>query len=323
MALSDWFNEYRVSQDACNRILRRAGLPPAARVERVPRGEVNAVFEVVLADDRRVMLKVQIRPGRPVDHLVREQEMCRLLVCQSRLRVPEVLTVDSAQDLLPHNYSLLSHLPGVDAADVLSELAVEEQRSLFRALGQILAGIHAVPVRPVPAHSALPLSRSSCEWDGLQEHAFRVTMERHRAYGFLPEWQLREAEAAWARTASLRDVPRLSLLHGDFQPANIKVDPSCSAVLGVYDFDQADVGRPEHDLSALELWVAEDREDLREQFHDGYSEVLPLVSDFTERVRAYALLRGLQLILAYQGPVRWKLGGATPEMIARLAAGTG
>jgi aminoglycoside phosphotransferase (APT) family kinase protein len=315
--MSDSFREYQVSVEECNRALSHAGLPPATVVTRIPRGEVNAVFTVTLADERRVILKVQLRPGRPAAHLLREREACDRLRRVTRIPVPEVLALDTTRELLPYGYSVLSYLEGEDAADVFPRLGSEGQRRLFRALGGTLAEIHAVPLPE--EETALPVRRSAEEWDEAQERAFETAVAWHAGRVFLPAWLLREAEARWAEGTA--GGPELCLLHGDFQPSNVRVSRR-HFITGVCDFDQTDIGRAEFDLAALEMWLPEGRADLREAMYEGYAEVRPVTPALQEGVQRNMLLRHLQSMVAYEGPVRGPHGGgSSAEAIARAVVG--
>ncbi len=316
------FWEYRVSPEECNRILNRAGLPPAVAIARIPRGEVNAVFDVSLVDGRRVIFKVQIRPGRPAEHLLREREACDLLRRATRVPVPEVLAVDVSREVLPYRYSLLTFLEGADAVDALGTLTLEDQRLVARSLGRRLAEVHGVTASAWP-EPALPWRRSRAEWTAMVEEQFRDVVRKHRRRGFVPRPVLEQAEALWEEVRPRLGRGHFGLLHGDGHLANAKMSASTREIGGLFDFDQTDVGEAEFDLAPMETWRLDGWEEcLREEFYDGYQGARPLAPGHEARVRGYTLLRYLRTLWAYQGPVQHEHGGGVnAEAVARLVTG--
>ena len=311
------FRGYQVPLDQCNRILQKASLAEAHSVCRFPRGEVSACFALELADESRVVLKVQIRTSAP-QLLFAEREACALL-CAAGVPVPEVLRVDVSEEVLPHGYSLLTWLPGQDVVDALPGLEPADRRQVVRSLGRRLAQVHAVR-RPAADASVLPWRRTIDKWAAERECEFRKLVREHRLRGFIPRCVLDRAEAAWEKWHQYLGHGHLCLLHGDGNLANAKVCCSRPEVTGIFDFDQTDVGEAEFDFAPMETWRLEGWEEhLRAEFHAGYREQLPFAPGHGDRVRAYTLLRDLRIVLAYQGPNRPPYGaGSSTETIQRL-----
>jgi len=316
--VADVFRDYSVSLDECAAILRRASLPGARAVRRIPRGEVNCLFDVELVDGRRVVLKVQVRGPRP-EALHREREACSLLA-KAGIRGPSVIDTNTSRDLIPSNYSLLSYVPGLDGDAALKEFSSAEQAEVFRWLGRTLGRIHAIDVAGEPTVCALPAGRPAAEWAAMQSRRFEAAHMRHKQHGYLPGRILDDARAFWAERRSLLGRGRrLCLLHGDYQVWNVKLAPPAREIAGVLDLDQVDVGEPEFDFAALECGLLSTRADLREAFRAGYSEIGAGDEVSEARAQAYTLLRHLELMLAYQGPVRYPDGAVSDAgAIARL-----
>jgi len=315
------FRNYAVGSDQCARVLQRASLPAARALSRVLRGEVNAVFSVELVEGRQVVLKVQARGSRP-ERLLREKEACHLLRQTGSITVPTVLAIDAQEDILPFSYSILTHLPGLEGDAVWPSLSWDEQIEVSRSLGRTLAHIHAAPLTHRPAPKVLPVNRSPRDWVAEQHGRFEEAWRHHRACSYLPSWLLSQVSAFWKQRESLlSDTSTLCLLHGDYGLANVKLSRRASEVSGVFDLDQVDIGAPEFDLAVVQTSVVGRRHELREAFYNGYLRHCTLQAGFEERVTVYTLLRHLDMMLAYQGPVRqWDGTASDPETIARLVS---
>ncbi|MBN1458794.1 MAG: phosphotransferase [Armatimonadetes bacterium] len=319
--MADAFQSYTVTPGHCARALQRASLPAARTFSRVRRGEVNAVFSVELVEGRQVVLKVQARGSRP-ERLLREKEACHLLRQTGSITVPTVLAIDAQEDILPFSYSILTHLPGLEGDAVWPSLSWDEQIEVSRSLGRTLAHIHAAPLTHRPAPKVLPVNRSPCDWVAEQHGRFEAAWRHHRACSYLPSWLLSQVSEFWKQRESLlSDTSTLCLLHGDYGLANVKLSRRASEVSGVFDLDQVDIGAPEFDLAVIQTSVVGRRHELREAFYNGYLRHCTLQAGFEERVTVYTLLRHLDMMLAYQGPVRqWDGTASDPETIARLVS---
>lgn len=313
------FWTYSVSLDQCRRILCRAGLPPPSSVRRIPRGEVNAVFDLKLADDRHVILKVQAR-GPRAEALLQERDASRLLARHLGTSVPEIIDLNSERDILAHNYALLTHVQGVDGDAAWLEYPEADQAAAMTSLGETLARFHSCPL-PAPADlSALPTGRTPEDWTALQRTWYERAVGEHARRGYLPPGLLTEVRRFWQERAPLLDQSEaLCLLHGDWQLWNVKLRPPSTNVAGVLDLDQVDIGHPEFDFAAIETGILSTRPRLRDIFYEGYAGRSLLHSESRRRTELYALLRHLDLMLAYQGPVKFPAGGgSSAEEIARL-----
>lgn len=319
--MPDDFHAFSVDLSTCNRLLKRAGLPYARAIFRIPRGEVNAVFDLALADGQRVVLKVQARGPRP-HALLRECEACSLLAQSSNVPVPKFINLNTEQDIMPYCYALLTRLPGFDGDVAWHDYSTTDQRTLLHLLGQTLARIHAVDLSCHANLTALPVNRSPADWATIQRARFDAARQQHSTRGYLPPSLLADIRQFWEeRAALLDDANSLCLVHGDYQLGNIKLQPPNTVACGVLDLDQADISHPEFDLAAMESSILTERPDLKEAFYHGYAGGRQLDASFHSRVALYALLRYLEVILAYQGPVRFQYGGqSSAESIARLIA---
>jgi len=80
-------------------------------------------------------------------------------------------------------------------------------------------------------------------------------VEANRAHGRLAAWSADEIErlqqVAVDAQARLDTLDRVCLVHSDFNPKNLLVDPSSGAITGLVDWEYAHAGTPHADLGNL------------------------------------------------------------------------
>ncbi|CAL9651308.1 hypothetical protein SUDANB120_06634 (plasmid) [Streptomyces sp. enrichment culture] len=128
----------------------------------------------------------------------------------------------------------------------------EQQRLIFRHIGQLAAAIHT-SAPPRPAAGTLPLGK----------------LERHLA-GARPRLAPGDEEfiRATAKKAATLPAPDTVPTHGDFQPRNLRWDTAAGS-LYVFDFERAERGPAVRDFVRLsDSWHG--RPDLLQAVMDGY-----------------------------------------------------
>jgi aminoglycoside phosphotransferase (APT) family kinase protein len=268
------------------------------------------VFNVELVDGQRLVLKVQARGSRP-ERLLRERDASQLLARHLGIPVPEIIDLNSARDILAHNYVLLTHVHGVDGDAAWPEYPEAGQAAVMTSLGETLRRFHSCPLPPAGDLSALPTGRTLEDWTALQRTRFERAVGEHARRGYLPPGLLTGVRQFWQERAPLlNQSDALCLLHGDWQLWNVKLRPPSTEVAGVVDLDQVDIGRPGFDLAAMKSSILAERRGLRQAFYEGYAGGRALDEDFHGRIALHTLLRHLELMLAYAGPVRFPGGGS-------------
>jgi aminoglycoside phosphotransferase (APT) family kinase protein len=182
-----------------------------------------------------------------------EVDAAVLRLVRGLLPVPEVLEVRRADPAAGTPGLLVtSHLPGERLDLLLPEMAREERVGVARRLGEILGRLSQMPtlrpgmfadgdlrVGPMPSEAA--------------DHAAWV--EAHAEQGALATWSPEERKglAALADRAQglLEDVERSCVVHSDFNPKNLLVDPVTWEVTGVLDWEYCHSGSPFTDLGNL------------------------------------------------------------------------
>ncbi len=208
--------------------------------------------------------------------------------------VPEVLEVRRADPSAGTPALLVtSWLPGSRLDEVLPAADEHLAATIGHNLGRILSRL-----------AQMPMLRAGMFLDGdlrvgymPPEAADLVTwVETLSEGGTLGEWDARDREALLELADGAQEIldrtDRTCLVHSDFNPKNLLVDPDTSEVTAVLDWEFAHAGSPFTDLGNLLRF--ERRPDLVDAVVSTYSElVVDAPADLLDRARAadlYALV---------------------------------
>lgn len=165
------------------------------------------------------------------------------------LPVPRVLDAmpERAGDGAPP-YVLYERLPGVNLQTYLDVAGDVERRKVGEQLGELLVRLSGMPFLTFGDFTGRELGISPFGVGGLGEffasHAAGIGMTPSQAARF--EGVLDQAEDL-AETG----VDRICLVHSDFNPKNLLVDPSTATITGLIDWEFAHAGSPYTDLGNL------------------------------------------------------------------------
>lgn len=168
------------------------------------------------------------------------------------LPVPEVLEVRRADPSIGLPAILVtSQLPGMRGDRVLASLGGEALRVAAKEIAKVLARLSLVRT-PCPGPFGSPdltVGEGSDLWKDLEEFVER------EGRGLTKGWSATERTAlrrCAARAQELLDDDGVScLVHGDFQPSNLLIDPESLGVVGLVDWEQARSGNRHVDLGRL------------------------------------------------------------------------
>lgn len=168
--------------------------------------------------------------------------------------VPRVLDLRRADPTRPGEpaHLLTTCEPGVRLEDVLPHADPALGRSLAASLGGVLATLSGIAfLRPAMFLDAdLMLSVQAAPAPDLV-----AWLDQHAAISVLSTWDprlLHSLRQVCDRADGLLDgVRRSCLVHSDFNPKNILVDPASGAVTAVLDWEYAHAGSPHADLGNL------------------------------------------------------------------------
>jgi len=176
-----------------------------------------------------------------------------LRLVRGLLPVPEVLEVRRA-DVAAGRPALLvtSFLPGERLDTVLATAPDHQVRAIGRNLGELLARLAQMPtLRPgVFVDGDLRIAPLPAAAGGLPEW-----LEAHVDKPGFQDWSPRDLAGLGAvmETAQppLDQIGRCCLVHSDFNPKNLLVDPDSGAVTRLLDWEFAHSGMPVTDLGNL------------------------------------------------------------------------
>jgi aminoglycoside phosphotransferase (APT) family kinase protein len=261
----------------------------------MPGGHSGETFLAQSAGERAV---VRIYAGRGLTRgpNAAEIDAAVLRLVRGLLPVPEVLEVRRADDSAGTPALLVtSWLSGTRLDGILPDAEDDLATAIGRNLGRILARL-----------AQMPMLREGTFLDGELRigpppagvEDLVTWVETCMAGTALGEWPEADRDGLWAaadRAQDLLDLTgRACLVHSDFNPKNILVDPSTGEVTGLVDWEFAHAGSPFTDLGNLL------RLDRRPAFVDAvlstYAElVVDAPGDLLDRARAADLFALVEL----------------------------
>lgn len=261
-----------------------AGLAPT--ITPIPGGHSGETFLAESAGERSVVRIYAVR-GAERGANAAEIDAAVLRLVRGLLPVPEVLEVRRADPSAGTPALLVtSWLPGTPLDQVLPEVDAQLAATIGRNLGEIVARLAQMPMLrdgvfldgelrlgPMP-----PGAEDLVTW-----------VETHLDGTPLGEWDEADRESLLAladRAQDLLDLTgRACLVHSDFNPKNILVEPSTGEVTGVLDWEFAHAGSPFTDLGNL---LRFDRQQpLAQEVLSTYSAlVVDAPDDLLDRARA-------------------------------------
>jgi aminoglycoside phosphotransferase (APT) family kinase protein len=201
------------------------------------------------------------RPGEPAVLRVYGRQPERAAIDAALLHlvrglipVPQVLDLRRPDPSVPDSpaHLLISYMPGERLDNVLAQAHPDFSAWLARSVAGVLTTLSGIPfMRPATfVDSDLRLSSDDAPADGLVSW-----LDRHVGAGGLGQWDpglLRALRDICAAADGLLDtVHRTCLVHSDFNPKNILVDPTSGEVTALLDWEYAHAGSPYADLGNL------------------------------------------------------------------------
>jgi len=266
--------------------------------------------------------------GSPVVLRICRDAPERALVDASLLRlmegivpVPRVVEVRAAEAGQPA-LLVTEYLHGVSLETALAEPDRLDLAAIGRELGMVLGRLSGIPFLRPGGFVGVDLAVSSQGWpDDLRDFA-----QGYRDTGRLAAWSDRDWSALVALIDAAEDMldaagqtaRRIVLVHSDFNPKNLVVDPERSALLGVVDWEFAHAGSPYADVGNVTRFERDPR--LVEPLLDAFVAQAPgHLSDAFELGRAVDLWALVELAGGVpSNPVR---DLATELLVAQARAG--
>lgn len=247
--------------------------------------------------ERRVV-RIYAQRGARRGCVAVEIDAAVLRLVRGLLPVPEVLEVrrpDPSADT--PGMLVTSFLPGERLDSCLPNLDEQTRVAVARNLGEVLGRLAQMPM---PRAGQFVDANLRIEpWSEAAD--LLAWVEHQRRESALADWPHKAYEGlrAVAGTAQelLDEVERASLVHSDFNPKNLLVDPTTGALTGLLDWEFAHAGTPMADLGNL---LRFDRDPLFvDEVVDGYLKVAGHLDGFDgagDRERLLDLARAADLL---------------------------
>jgi len=289
----------------------------AARLRLLLHG-YNTTFRVDATDGRTVALRLNVNSRRNDEHLAAEAAWLAALAddpaVTERISVPRpVPTSDGAlrtavwSDDLGRELPVLamSWLPGRELGDPDVDGA--------RALGAAMATLHEhVSHWSLPSGAALPeVDDPIDEMSAVVAADRSVTTDEQRAVFAAAHHRVAGLIADLRAAPSIPKVP----IHADLHGENVKW---FRQRIAVFDFDDACIGTPVHDL-AIALYYLRDDDPIERALLDGYASVRPLPEYEQEHLEAVVAARNLVLAGDVLGITTADIRAMAPDYLARSA----
>ncbi|MDY7103213.1 MAG: phosphotransferase [Actinomycetota bacterium] len=249
----------------------------------------NTTFRVDTVDRRRFALRVNVTHRKPVAELDAELAWLAALDEDTDLVVPApVATRDGALRTSTRCDLLDAELPAVLMTWLPGRDLEHPSPDACRELGRVTARLHEHAASwPLPESTSLPtLERVLVDVpDHLTgDHPLLDDDRRAVLTAAMAECQ-RHYDRLWA------DGPR-QVIHADLHGGNVKW---LRGQMAVFDFDDAVVAAPVHDL-AISAYYLRDRHELVDALLEGYAEVRTPPPMPTEQFEALVAARNLLLL---------------------------
>ena len=195
----------------------------------------------VSAGGEDAVLKLYVKdPGRAA------VDAALLRLVDGLLPVPRIL--DAKREGTPDDppYVLTERLPGVNLQVYLETAGEDERRTVGRQLGELLAGLSGMPFLTFGMFRGGQLAIEPFPLGDLEQYVADLDL------GFSPEQAENFAGViAEAEETVAGGVDRVCLVHSDFNPKNLLVDPATARITGLIDWEFAYAGSPYADLGSL------------------------------------------------------------------------
>jgi aminoglycoside phosphotransferase (APT) family kinase protein len=171
-----------------------------------------------------------------------------LRLVRGLLPVPRVLDAQVDQVGGDPTYLLTERLPGINLQDFLTTADDRQRESVGVQLGELLVRLSGMPFLSFGEFHGSELRIESFGSGGLAQWL------NHHVESFgLSREQVDSLRKVIDRAEDLADsgVDRFCLVHSDFNPKNLLVDPDTARITGLIDWEFAHAGTPYADLGNL------------------------------------------------------------------------
>ncbi len=169
-----------------------------------------------------------------------------LQLVRGLLPVPRVLDAKREGSAEDPPYLLTERLPGVNLQTYLEAAGEDERRTVGEQLGELLVRLSGMPFLTFGMFRDGDLAIEPFGLGDLEQYVADLDL------GLSPEQSEKFAGViVEAEDVLAEGVDRVCLVHSDFNPKNLLVDPATARITGLIDWEFAHAGSPYTDLGNL------------------------------------------------------------------------
>jgi aminoglycoside phosphotransferase (APT) family kinase protein len=202
--------------------------------------------------------------------------------------IPKIVILNTDKKIIPYDYIITEKLKGKEIAKDWAKFSKKKKKSISFQAGRNLARIHKARM---PWFGDLVKGGEKGNfktWSEFILDYIRTKISQSKELKILNKAQEKRILEAYKKFKPiLKRVKIPSLLHDDYSLDNMVYYKD--KITGVFDFEWARAGDPEHDLKKLKELDNED-------FYKGYTSIRKLSKDFNKKIVFYKLISSLGLL---------------------------